>query len=642
MSAIVSPKDHPQGAARTFGAWLEQVDPALAAAAIAVRMEGLLYDLTAPMPTTDQVEVLTFEDEGGREIYWHSTSHLMAQAVKQLFPEVRLAIGPAIAEGFYYDFDLPRSLTPEDLERIAARMRELIAQDIPMERLEVPTAEALESFREAGEEYKVELLSEIQSPTVSLYRQGDFLDLCRGPHLPASGRLGAVKLQSVSGAYWRGDERRPMLQRIYGVSFPTQEQLDAHLHRLEEAARRDHRRLGRELDLFSLPEAAGGGLVVWHPKGGRIRQVIEDFWRAEHRKRGYELVFTPHIARQDLWETSGHTTHFKEDMYSAIEVEDERYLLKPMNCPFHVMIYKSRPRSYRDLPLRYAELGTVYRYERSGVLRGLLRVRGFTQDDAHIFCTPEQVPGEITAWLDLACFMMHTFGYEDLAVDLSLRQEGKKTYLGEDADWLAAETALAAVLDQVGMAYHRAPGEAKFYGPAIDIKLRDSVGNLWQGPVLQYDFNLPGRFGATYIGPDGKEHEVIMLHRTAIGSMERFIAGLVEHYAGAFPLWLAPVQAVVIPIAERHHDYARAVVAALAEAGLRAEADLRAESTGLKIREAQLQKVPFMLVVGDREQQAGTVSVRTRDQGDQGAAPLPEVIARMQELAATRALSLSA
>ena len=639
MGSILSLRDHPPGQARTIAQWLQAADAELAAAAVAARVEGLCYDLTAPLPTADQVEVLTFADEEGREIYWHSTSHLMAQATKQLFPQTKLAIGPAIAEGFYYDFDTPVAFGPEDLDRVAERMRELIAQDLPVERLEVDRAEAMESFGQAGEPYKVELLSEIQEPVVTLYRQGEFVDLCRGPHLPSTGRIGAFRLLSVSGAYWRGDERRPMLQRIYGVSFPTQQELEEHVQRLEEAARRDHRKLGRELDLFSIPESAGGGLVLWHPKGGRIRQTIEDFWRAEHRKRGYELVFTPHIAREDLWQTSGHLTHFREDMYSAIEVDQEKYLLKPMNCPFHIMIYQSRPRSYRELPLRYAELGTVYRYERSGVLRGLLRVRGFTQDDAHIFCTPEQVPQEISAWLDLARYMIQVFGYQDWAVDLSLRQEGKKKYLGEDADWAQAEAALVAALDRAGIKYKRAPGEAKFYGPAIDIKLRDCVGNLWQGPVLQYDFNLPERFAVTYVGPDGQEHPVVMLHRTAIGSMERFIAGLVEHYNGAFPLWLAPVQVVVIPITDRHHDYARQVLTALEEEGLRAEADLRSESTRFKIREAQLQKIPYMLVVGDREQAEGTVAVRTRERGDEGAVPLADLVSRLRVEVETKAVT---
>jgi len=637
MSAIMQ-VDQEEVGRKTILEWLRARDEGLARRALAAKADTHLLDLTSPLPDCDRIEILTFDDEQGREVHRHSASHVMADAVKRLFPKTRLAIGPAIEEGFYYDFDSPQRFGPEELERIEAEMRRIIAEDAPFERQELDRGAAIEFFRQRGEDYKVELLNEIPDQRVSLYRDGDFVDLCRGPHLPSAGRVGAFKLLSVAGAYWRGDERRPMLQRIYGTSFPTQQELDEFLRLREQAALRDHRRLGRELDLFSLPEELGGGLVLWHPKGALVRYLIEEFWRQEHLKRGYHLVFSPHIARAHLWETSGHLSFYKEAMYGPLMIEEEEYRLKPMNCPFHVLIYKSQLRSYRDLPIRYAELGTVYRYERSGVLHGLLRVRGFTQDDAHIICTPDQIGDEVKAVLDFALMMMRAFGLEDLEVDLSVRGEADhQKYMGSDEEWTLAERSLAGALESRGVAYKRAPGEAVFYGPKIDIKLRDAMGRLKQGPTIQFDFNLTSRFNMEYIGPDGQPHTPLMVHRALLGSIERFFGMLVEHTGGAFPAWLAPVQVAVLPIAERHHDYARQVNDALVAAGFRSHLDDRNESVRFKIREAQVQKVPYMLVIGDREQESNQVSVRSRSAGDLGPQPLAEFIQRLAAEVETKA-----
>ena len=610
--------------------WLRRYHPEHEEQAMAVRTNERLLDLTVPLPATDSLELLTFEDEAGREVYRHTASHVMAQAVQSLFPGVRLAIGPAIEEGFYYDFESPTALQPEDLARIEARMAEIIAADSPLRREELSREEAIGLFRARGETYKVELLEEMpEGSRVSVYHQGEFVDLCRGPHLPSTGRLGAIKLLSLAGAYWRGDERNPMLQRIYGTAFPDAAQLAEFLRLREEAERRDHRRLGRELDLFSLPEQLGGGLALWHPKGALIRHLIEDFWRKEHLKRGYQLVYSPHIARAHLWETSGHLDFYREGMYGPLLIDEDEYRLKPMNCPFHVLIYKSRVRSYRELPLRFAELGTVYRYERSGVLHGMLRVRGFTQDDAHIICTPEQIGEEVKRTLDFALFLMRAFGYQEFEVDLSVRAEDHSHYMGSDADWDLAERSLAEALDSRGVAYHRAPGEAIFYGPKIDVKLRDSMGRLWQGPTIQFDFNLTSRFHMEYMDAAGGRSTPLMIHRALLGSMERFVGGLVEHYAGAFPVWLAPVQVRLLPIADRHHDYARQVAACLQEAGARVEVDDRKATTGAKIRDGELERIPYLLVVGNREQESGAVSVRQRGAGDQGAQPLSAFLERL-------------
>lgn len=574
---------------------------------------------------------MDLDTDEGREILRHSTAHVLAQAVKRLFPEVKLAIGPAIENGFYYDFDKPEPFTLDDLGRIEEEMRRIVSENLPIVREEISRDDALALFRKMDEPYKLELIEDLpQDEVVSVYRQGEFVDLCRGPHLASTGEIRAFKLLNVAGAYWRGDEKRKMLQRIYGTAFPTEAGLQAYLHVLEEAERRDHRKLGKELDLFSLHEEAGAGLVYWHPKGAMIRKVIEDFWREEHLRRGYQLVYSPHIARRDLWEISGHWGWYRENMYSPIDIDGVEYLLKPMNCPFHILMYKTRTRSYRDLPIRWAELGTVYRYERSGVLHGLLRVRGFTQDDAHLFMRPDQLEDELVGVLDLVEFMMRSFGYKDYDMELSVRDPGnKEKYVGSDEVWNMAEGALVAALDRKGLPYTRMEGEAKFYGPAIDVKVKDALGRGWQGPTIQVDFNLPERFDLEYIGEDNSPHRPVMIHRTVLGSMERFVAGLVEHYAGAFPVWLAPVQVRVIPIADRHVDYARKVASELADAKVRVEVDDRSEKIGYKIREAQVEKVPYMLVAGDREAERGTVSVRSRGQGDLGPMSLTDFRARV-------------
>ncbi len=536
------------------------------------------------------------------EIMRHSAAHVMAEAVQYIFPDAKFAIGPAIEDGFYYDFDLPRPLTPDDLPAIEAKMGEIIASNVPFVGEEVDKEEARRLF--AAQPYKLELIDEIQDEKVSLYRQGSFVDLCRGPHVSSSGEIKAFKLVSIAGAYWRGDEHRPMLQRIYGVAFDTKEALAEHLKRLEEAARRDHRKLGRELDLFSIHEEAGPGLVHWHPKGAVIRRIIEDFWKDEHIKRGYDIVYTPHIAKLDLWKTSGHWEFYRDYLYSPMDVEGQEYIIKPMNCLGHILIYKTRLHSYRELPLRYAELGTVYRYERSGVLHGLSRVRGFTQDDAHIFCRFDQLEDEVAGVLDLARFMVDTFGFTDYQVFLSTRPE---KYAGSIQIWEEATETLRQALARVGLDYDVDPGQGVFYGPKIDIKFE-----AWQGPTIQVDFNLPQRFKVTYIGEDNQEHLVAMVHRTVLGSMERFLASLIEHYGGAFPVWLAPVQVKVVPVADRHLDYAYKLEAELKSEGMRAEVDARSETVNLKIRQAQLDKIPYMLVVGDKEVAAATVSVRLR------------------------------
>ncbi|MBI4186899.1 MAG: threonine--tRNA ligase [Chloroflexi bacterium] len=543
----------------------------------------------------------------------HSASHVMAEAVQQLFPSAKFGIGPAIENGFYYDFDLPRSLTPDDLPLIEARMREVVASGAPFVRQEITRAEARRLF--ADQPYKLELLEGIPDEKVSIYRQGSFVDLCRGPHVSSAGEISAFKLVNIAGAYWRGDERRPMLQRIYGIAFDSQETLDEYLNKLEEAARRDHRKLGKELDLFSIHEEAGPGLVHWHPRGAAIRRTIEDFWKSEHDKRGYDIVYTPHIARLDLWKTSGHWEFYHDYLYSPIEVEGQQYIIKPMNCLGHILMYKTKLRSYRELPVRYAELGTVYRYERSGVLHGLSRVRGFTQDDAHIFCPFDKLEDEVAGVLELALFMINTFRFSNYRVMLSTRPE---KYAGTIEKWEEATGILKRALERQKIAFGIDPGEGVFYGPKIDIKFEDALGRGWQGPTIQVDFNLPQRFDVTYIAEDGKEHMVAMVHRTVLGSMERFLATLIEHYGGNFPIWLAPVQVRVIPVADRHLEYARKVEAELRSEGIRAETDARAERINLKIRQAQLDKVPYMLIVGDREVAASSISVRLRT-GEQAA-----------------------
>jgi threonyl-tRNA synthetase len=634
----------PDGSVRTFPRGTSFVDlarawnPAVAETAIAAVEDGRQRDIYLPLERSAAVSFITPESKEATEVYRHTTSHLLAHAVKELFPEVKIGIGPATDEGFFYDFERPTPFTPEDLDRIETRMREIKARNLPIRRVEMPKREALEYFRGLGDNLKVELVDEKGGEVVSCYRQDVFMDFCTGPHVPSTGKLGAFKLLSLAGAYWKGSERNQQLQRIYGTAFPTDEQLQAHLHMLEEAKKRDHRKLGPALDLFSIEEHAGPGLIFWHPQGAIVRQVLEDFWKERHRRGGYQLVATPHIARDDLWRRSGHLEYYKENMYT-FEIEEAGYVIKPMNCPGHSLIFKSRRRSYRDLPIRYAELGTVYRYERSGVLHGMMRVRGFTQDDAHIYCTRDQIEGEILGVVDLCLEFLKTFGYEKYEVDLSVWDPSQpQQYAGDAEGWRLGEEALAKALRARSLPYTRRVGEGAFYGPKIDIKMFDAIGRAWQGPTVQFDFNLPRRLDITYIGADSAPTPVIMVHRAIYGSMERFMGGLVEHYAGAFPLWLAPVQAVVLPIADRHADYAGRVRSALVESGLRVELDDRNEKIGAKIRDAQLRKIPYMLVAGDREARDGTVAVRSRREGDQGAMPTETIRDRMIRMQAERVL----
>ncbi len=614
----------------------EKIGSRLAKDALAIKIDGRLQDLNIPLENDAAIEIVTFSAKEGREVYWHSTSHLLAHAVKQLFPQARPAIGPAIDEGFYYDFDFERPFTPEDLEKIEARMGELAKANSPVKRRVLSKADALAFFQKKGEPYKVELINELADDTISLYEQGDFADLCRGPHVASTAKIKAFKLLSVAGAYWRGDEKNKMLQRIYGVSYPAKDALDAYLARLEEIKRRDHRKLGKELDLFSLNDEVGPGLVLWHPRGAVIRNIIENFWREEHYRGGYQLVFSPHIARLDLWKQSGHWDFYRENMYSPIDIDTVQYELKPMNCGFHIMIYNSALRSYKDLPIRHAELGTVYRYERSGVLHGLMRVRGFTQDDAHIFCRPDQLEEEILRVLDFTLFILRTFGFSEYDIYLSTRPE---KFVGSPENWERSTNALKAALETRKLAYEVDPGEGVFYGPKIDIKIKDVLGRSWQCSTIQVDFNNPERFNITYVGEDNKPHQPIMVHRALMGSLERFFGVLIEHYAGAFPVWLAPVQVKVATITDRLLDYAGGVRDSLLAAGIRVELDGRPEKVGFKVREAALQKVPYILVVGDKEAQQKTVAVRERGGRDLGAMQLQEFIALLSEKIKDKSIS---
>jgi len=555
--------------------------------------------------------------ENKLEIMRHSASHVMAEAILSLFPDAKFAIGPAIEDGFYYDFDLPRPLTPEDLPVIEKKMGEIVKADLPFKHREIPKKEAQKLF--VLQPYKLELIEEITDDKVGVYEQGNFIDLCRGPHVNSTGEIKAFKLMSIAGAYWRGDEHNAMLQRIYGVAFDSQPELDSYLARLEEAKKRDHRKLGKELDLFIIPEEIGGGLVIYTPKGGRIRTTIEDFWRQEHFANGYEILYTPHIGLSKLWETSGHLGFYKENMYSPMTIDEQEYYLKPMNCPFHILAYKSKVRSYRELPLRWAELGTVYRYERSGVLSGLMRVRGFTQDDAHIFCTPEQMNSEISEVLRFSLYMLNTFGFRKYKVYLSTRPADA---IGSEQMWKDAEDALRRVISENKLDYEVDEGGGAFYGPKIDIKIEDALGRLWQATTIQFDFNLPERFNMVYVGADGKEHRPYMIHRALLGSWERFFGLLIEHYAGAFPLWLSPVQVKIIPVSDRHLEHAHKVMAVLKSRGVRVEVDDRSERMNLKIRQAQLEKIPYMVIVGDKEAADNSVSVRRRSGEQLPAQPL--------------------
>ncbi|MFA5515879.1 MAG: threonine--tRNA ligase [Desulfuromonadales bacterium] len=592
----------PREVARSIGERLERQ-------AVAARVNGALVDLATPIEADAQLALITPDSPEGLDVYRHSTAHLMAHAVKSLYGgDVQVTIGPAIENGFYYDFFSDKhAFSPEEFERIEARMKEMAAADLPIAREEISRQRAIEMFREMGETYKVQLIEDLPNETVSLYRQGDFVDLCRGPHLPSTGRIKAFKLTSVAGAYWRGDERNAMLQRIYATAFPDAKQLKAYLDRLEEAKKRDHRKLGRELDLFSFSEEAGAGLVIWHPKGALLRTLLEDFERREHLRRGYDIVMGPQILRTDLWKTSGHYENYRENMYFT-EVEEQSYGIKPMNCLAHMLIYKSRKRSYRDLPLRYFELGTVHRHEKSGVLHGLLRVRGFTQDDAHILCTPEQLDGEIKGVLKFVQEVMAIFGFE-YELEVSTRPEKS---IGSDADWDRATGALMSALTDSGLPFEVNEGDGAFYGPKIDIKLKDALDRKWQCATIQCDFTLPERFDLTYVGSDGEKHRPVMVHRVILGAIERFIGVLIEHYAGNFPLWISPVQVIVLNVTDNQADYAEEVFQYLRTEGIRVQKDLRNEKLGFKIREAQMDKVPYMLVIGDREKENGTTAPRHR------------------------------
>ncbi|NLK49886.1 MAG: threonine--tRNA ligase [Candidatus Cloacimonetes bacterium] len=601
-----------------------EISPRLADAAVCAEVDGILRDLDFLLEQDASLTLHTFKTDVGKDVYWHSTAHLMAQAVKQLFPDVQVTIGPAIEQGFYYDFDRDRPFTDEELLQIEERMKELIKDELQYSRRELSKAEAVDIFKNMGEFYKLEILDEIpDDETISTYQQGDFIDLCRGPHIGNTGKIKAVKLLKTSGAYWRGDEKNKMLHRIYGISFPSQKELTAYLEFLELAALRDHRKLGKDLDLFSFDEQVGGGLVLWHPNGGMIRHLIESYWKEEHLRRGYQLIYTPHIGRSDLWETSGHLGFYQENMYSAIEVDGQDYYLKPMNCPFHIAVYNSGHHSYRELPIRLAELGTVYRYERSGVLHGLMRVRGFTQDDAHIICRPDQLDEEVEKLIVFSLDMLRHFGFEEFLIYLSTQPESS---VGEPEDWDKATRSLANSLDKLGLEYDVDEGGGAFYGPKIDIKIKDAIGRAWQCTTIQFDFNLPHRFEMQYIGADNTAHRPFMIHRAILGSVERFFATLLEYHGGNLPLWLAPTQIVIMPITDAQEDYARMLNEKFQLLGFRSQVDARNEKVGYKIREAELKKIPYMCVVGKKEVEAETLTLRRHTEGDLGAMNFDEAI----------------
>jgi threonyl-tRNA synthetase len=601
---------------------------------------SLLFDLRRPLEQDVKLHILTETDPDALYVFRHSAAHLLAAAVMELYPEVKLGIGPPVENGFFYEFLREQPFVPEDLEKIEKKMHELADKDLQNERKLLPKDEALKLYQDSQQLFKCELIQEkADEPMVSFYTTGKFIDFCRGPHIPSTKRIQAFKLMNVAGAYWKGQEGNPQLQRIYAAAFYNQKQLDEYLHRLEEAKRRDHRKLGTELDLFSVQEEAGPGLIFWHPKGGLIRTIVENWLREELQKRGYDMVFTPHIMRLDLWKTSGHTGFYKDNMFGAVEVEKADYQLKPMNCPGHILIYKSKLRSYRDLPVRLAELGTVYRYERSGVLHGLLRVRGFTQDDAHIFCTPGQIESEVEGCVDFAFAVMKNFGFDKFEVELSdWDRKHPENYTGKPEDWARATNALANTMNRMNIPFKRIEGEAAFYGPKIDIKLIDAIGRPWQLGTVQFDFNLPARFALEFVGEDGGRHQPLMVHRALLGSVERFFGILIEHYAGAFPLWLAPVQVEICPVSEKVQDYARHIFETLKGHGIRVHLDERNEKLPAKIRDAQLQKIPYMLVLGPKEAEAGTVSVRHRTKGDLGPRPIAQLIANLQAEISSRTI----
>jgi threonyl-tRNA synthetase len=620
-----------------------EISPRLADAALAAKSDGTLIDLTRPLEKDTELRILTNRDPEALEVFRHSSAHLLAAAVLELFPETKLGHGPATESGFFYDFYRPTPFTPEDLVKIEKKMQELVEKDIPYARDFLPRQEGLERFKAEGDFMKCHFIEQFTAPDekISLYRTGKFVDFCRGPHIPSTGKVKAFKLLSIAGAYWLGDEKNPQLQRIYGTSFYSKKELDDYLHKLEEAKRRDHRLLGKQLDLFSIQELAGPGLIFWHPKGGIMRKTMEDWLRDEYLERGYSLVYTPHVARVDLWKTSGHEGYYADNMFTPMKLDDADYRIKPMNCPFHILIYKDQLRSYRDLPVRLGELGTVYRYERSGVMHGLMRVRGFTQDDAHIFCTPQQIEDEIVGCMDFALAVLNTFGFTEYQVELSTWDpKDRKNFLGTDEQWELANRSLENAMKRRDVSYKIIPGEAAFYGPKIDVKLVDAIGRLWQLSTIQFDFNLPQRFDLEYVGEDGQRHQPLMVHRALWGSVERFFGVLIEHYAGAFPLWLSPVQVVVVPISERHHEYAEKVGTQLREAGARVHVDSRNEKMNAKIREHALQKTPYIAVVGDKEAQAGSVNVRTRGKEKTDDMPAVEFVAKVCQLIAEKATNL--
>ncbi|HET7841901.1 MAG TPA: threonine--tRNA ligase [Terriglobia bacterium] len=630
-------KEFPQGTTALDVA--KSIGPRLASDALVAKVDSQLVDLSYKIESDTPIQFVTPSSPEGLEVYRHSSAHLLAAAVLELFPDAHPGVGPPTETGFYYDFYREKPFTEEDLATLEAKMQELVQADIPYERVYYNKEEGKKLFEKMGEFLKCELIEEKADPVFSAYRTGKFLDFCRGPHIPSTGKIKAFKLLSVAGAHWKGDEHSHPMQRIYGTAFFSKKDLDDYLHQIEEAKKRDHRRLGTDLDLFSIQDDAGPGLVFWHPKGGIIRKEIEDWLRAELLKRGYSMVYTPHAMRLHLWEISGHTGFYRENMFGPMPVENDQYQLKPMNCPGHILIYKSRRRSYRELPIRLAELGTVYRYERSGVTHGLLRVRGFTQDDAHIFCMRDQLEAEVESCVEFAFVVLKTFGFDRYQVELSARDPGHgEHYAGTVEEWEQAEGALINTLKRMNVPYKYMPGEAVFYGPKIDVKLVDAIGRPWQLTTVQFDFNLPRRFGLEFVAADGHAHTPVMVHRALLGSVERFFGVLIEHYAGAFPVWLAPVQAAVLPISERHIPYAREVTDKLRETGVRAELDDRNEKLNARIRDAQLQKVPLMLVAGDREIEKRGVSVRRRDTGDAGFQPLDEFIPWLRKLIDTRAV----
>src|SRR3954470_9071196 len=643
-----SEKEFPKGATAHDVAM--SISPRLASAALAAQIkpssngvEPHLVDLKRPIEKDSELRILTEKDPESLEVFRHSSAHLLAAAVLELFPATKLGHRPATESGFFYDFYRPTPFTPDDLQKIEAKMQELVQQNVPYAREFLPREEGLEEFKKEGDFMKCHFIEQFTKPDekISVYRTGKFTDFCRGPHIPSTGKIKAFKLLNIAGAYWLGDEKNPQLQRIYGTSFYSKKDLDDYLKHIEETKKRDHRVLGKQLDLFSIQELAGPGLIFWHPKGGIIRKEMEDWMRSEYLKRGYSLVYTPHVARRQLFYTSGHEGYYSQNMFDAMELDDAEYRLKPMNCPGHILVYKDSLKSYRDLPVRLGELGTVYRYERSGVMHGLLRVRGFTQDDAHIFCTPEQVESEIAGCLDFAFDVLKHFGFDKYQTELSTwNPDDRKNFVGSEEQWIHATQSLENVLKERRIEYKTMLGEAAFYGPKIDIKLVDAIGRLWQLSTVQFDFNLPQRFGLEYVAEDGSRKQPVMVHRALYGSVERFFGVLIEHYAGAFPVWLSPVQAVMIPLSERHAEYANKVAVQLKAIGVRVEVDARNEKMNAKIREHAMQKVPFLLVVGDKEAEAGKVNVRTRGKEKTEDMPAADFVDKIRKLIAEKSPAL--